>query len=273
MKVTWPQAVAWRVGRQLLGPEPFPGDVIEASRRVAGIQAQMMSAAELAVGVRTGDPAEAVQTALWQDRSLVKTWAMRGTLHLLPADELPLWVAALRLEEASARRGPAWERYHGITVAQLDATTAAIAELLGTEPLTREELGERVAEATGDAELGPIVRASFGGSILGVAAANGDLCFGPDRGRNVTFVDPRTWVGGTWREPSAEEAVATLAGRFFDAYGPATVADFARWWGCPQPPGRGSSARSWPIWWRSTSTASPRTSPPRAPTSWPAPCP
>ncbi|HEX2274604.1 MAG TPA: winged helix DNA-binding domain-containing protein [Acidimicrobiales bacterium] len=229
MKVTWDQALAWRVGAQLL-LEPS-GTAMDVARRVAGVQAQVMSSAELAVGIRTGRPPEDVRAALWEDRALVKTWAMRGTLHLLPADELPTWVAALRAKEQAARRGQAWERYHGVTVAQLAEITAAVGEVLGSEPLTREQLGAAVASATADPRLGDVVRTGFGGTILKTAAANGDLCFGPDRGRNVTFVDPRTWVRGPWQEPEAAEAMAVVVHRFLDAYGPATTDDFARWWG------------------------------------------
>ncbi len=229
MKVTWDQALSWRVGAQLL-LEPS-GTGVDVARQVAGVQAQVMSAAELAVGVRTGHPPDHVRTLLWKRRELVKTWAMRGTLHLLPADELPTWVAALRAKEQAARRGPAWERYHGVTVDQLAAITAAVGEVLGSDPLTREELGAAVGGATGDPRLGEAVRTGFGGTILKVAAANGDLCFGPDRGRNVTFVDPRRWVRKAWRELEAGEATAVVVRRFLDAFGPATTADFARWWG------------------------------------------
>lgn len=229
MEVSWEQAVSWRVGRQLL-LEPR-GTAVEAARQLAGVQAQVMSSAELAVGIRTGQRPDDVRASLWADRTLLKTWAMRGTLHLLPADELPTWVAALRAKEQAARRGTAWERYHGITVEQLGAITAAVGEVLGPEPLTREELAAAVAAATGAADLGEAVRKGFGGTILKTAAANGDLCFGPDRGRNVTFVDARAWVPGRWQEPDAREALGTVVHRFLDAYGPATTADFARWWG------------------------------------------
>jgi hypothetical protein len=229
VKVTWDQALAWRVGAQLLA-EPSR-TAVDVARRVAGVQAQVMSSAELAVGIRTGRPPEHVRAALWEERTLVKTWAMRGTLHLLPADELPTWVAALRAKEETARRGQAWERYHGITVDQLATITAAVGEIVGAEPLTREELGAAVTSATGDPHLGETVRTGFGGTILKVAAANGELCFGPDRGRNVTFVDPRTWVRHPWDEPEAAEANAVVVHRFLDAYGPATTDDFARWWG------------------------------------------
>ncbi len=128
--MTWPQALAWRLERQLL--DAPRGSAVDAAHQIGGVQAQVMSSAELAVGVRTGQTPDAVRVALWTDRTLVKTWAMRGTLHLLAADELPTWVSVLRKKEQTARRGSAWERYHGITVEQLHLTTTAVGEVLGT---------------------------------------------------------------------------------------------------------------------------------------------
>jgi hypothetical protein len=114
LRATWEQALAWRVGQQLLR-EPA-ATVVDSARRLAGVQAQVMSSAELAIGIRTGAHPTEVRKALWTHRTLVKTWAMRGTLHLLPSDELPTWVGALRVKERQLRRGKAWEQYHGITV-------------------------------------------------------------------------------------------------------------------------------------------------------------
>ena len=63
---------------------------------VCGLHAQVMSAAELAAAVRVDRlPRGTVSRALWEHRTLVKLWAQRGTLHLLLAEELPLYVAAL----------------------------------------------------------------------------------------------------------------------------------------------------------------------------------
>jgi hypothetical protein len=65
-------------------------------REICGLHAQVMSSAELTLWARVEDlEPGAVQEALWERRTLAKTWAMRGTLHLLPAEELPLWVGAL----------------------------------------------------------------------------------------------------------------------------------------------------------------------------------
>ena len=163
---------------------------------------------------------------------------MRGSLHLFPSDELPAWVAALRVKEATARRTKGWEDYHGVTVAQLAAITEAVGGIVGRDPMTRAELSDAVAVATGDPALGRAVQTGFGGTILKSAAANGGLCFGPDRGRNVTFVDPKQWLGGPWDEPEAGAALALVVQRFLEAYGPATEADFARWWGVPTAQGR-----------------------------------
>src|SRR3712207_3411420 len=103
MKVSWSQALAWRVDQQLLR-SVAAADPVEVARRVAGVQAQLMSAAELGIGLRSGATPAGTQQALWRDRTLTKTWAMRGTLHLFPSDELPLWTAALRDKERSIKR-------------------------------------------------------------------------------------------------------------------------------------------------------------------------
>jgi hypothetical protein len=63
----------------------------------------VLSAAETAIGVRVRDVTAAdVRTELYERRSLVKTWSIRGTVHLVPADELPLWAARGRKRELAA---------------------------------------------------------------------------------------------------------------------------------------------------------------------------
>ena len=86
VKVTWGQALAWRMQRHLLDPVgTLP--VADVVRRLCGVQAQVASSAELATRVRreASQPGE-VGSALSEGR-LIKTWAMRGTLHLLTPQE------------------------------------------------------------------------------------------------------------------------------------------------------------------------------------------
>ena len=127
LKLTWPRAAAWRIGRQHLVQRAPAGSLLSVASRLCGLHAQLMSSAELTVWARVEDlDRRAVQRALWEDRTLVKTWAMRGTLHLLPADELPLWHAALGTSPRYLK--PArWQKYFGITMEELDRLTEAVA--------------------------------------------------------------------------------------------------------------------------------------------------
>jgi len=96
LKLTWARAAAWRIRRHHLDRRAPAGSMLAVASRLCGLHAQLMSSAELSVWARVEElDRRAVQRALWEDRTLVKTWAMRGTLHLLPANELPLWHAAL----------------------------------------------------------------------------------------------------------------------------------------------------------------------------------
>jgi hypothetical protein len=87
--LTWNQVNAWRLAQHGLAPRLQHEAFVEVTSRLYGIHAQVMSAAELALAARTdGLTAQDVQLALWQNHTLVKTWAMRGTLHLLAAGDL-----------------------------------------------------------------------------------------------------------------------------------------------------------------------------------------
>jgi Winged helix DNA-binding domain len=229
--LTWDQVLGWRVARHRLAKPA--GDPVEVTAALAGVQTQVASSAAQVLAVRGRKPAVDVDRLLWQDRALVKTWAMRGTLHLLPAHEWRTWVAALRTREW--RITPAWERYHGITEAELDAVTDAIPEALAGEPLTREELADRVAAITGHAHLGEQLRSGWA-AVFKPAANRGLLCQGPPRGTNITFTDPGRWLGdragaAAEPDPDPDAATATVLARFLDAHGPATREDVARWMG------------------------------------------
>src|SRR5258706_13693369 len=96
LNLTWPRAAAWRIRRHPRERRAPAGSWLTVASRLCGLHAQVMSSAELTVWARVeGLDRKAVQRALWQDRTLVKTWAMRGTLHLLPSNELPFWHAGL----------------------------------------------------------------------------------------------------------------------------------------------------------------------------------
>lgn len=194
---------------------------------MCGVHAQVMSAAEISLWARVADiTPDHVRAALWQRRSLVKTWCMRGTLHLLAASEAPFYVAALRTR--TGYRRAAWLKYYGLTSADADAIIAAVGSALDGRCLTREELADEVTRRVGLPVRDKLV--SGWGDLLKPAAYQGNLCFGPSRGQNVAFVRPDQWLGG-WHERDSGEALKEVLRHYLAAYGPATHQDFARWWG------------------------------------------
>jgi hypothetical protein len=232
----WRQVNAWRLSQHCLSPRLKRWDFVKAVTCTGGIQAQVMSAAELALGARVDRLSrEDIQTALWQDRTLVKTWAMRGALHLISASELPLYVAARSMYET--RNWGNYFAYYGITQAQYDAFVAAVPQVLGKEPMTREQLATALAKHIGAPRLRRLILSSGWGSPLKPLAFRGDLCFGPNQGRNVTFVRPKEWIG-KWQSVEPHQALQEIARRYLRTYGPATPKDFARWWGLGMVPAK-----------------------------------
>ncbi|NUR86055.1 MAG: winged helix DNA-binding domain-containing protein [Nonomuraea sp.] len=224
--MSWEAALGWRLQRQFVGGTG--PDAVGIARRLCGVQAQVASSAQLAVAVRSQHPDPgAIDRALWQDRTLVKTWIMRGTLHLVPADTLADHCAALstlRFWEKGS-----WQRGHGVTAAEIAAIVEAVPGVLTGEPQTREELVDAVVEATGDDHLREALTSGWG-ALLKPLSRLGELCYGTPRDGRVTFVSPRAWLPG-WPAvlPSYQEAGVRLARAFLGAHGPATPEAFDKW--------------------------------------------
>jgi len=224
--LTWAQVHQFRLARHhLLSPAP-KNDLVRVIGDIGGVQAQVMSAAEMQAAVRVRCKVEDVRTSLWNDKTLVKTWLMRATLHLVPAADLPIYTAAMG--SYGIRNTNAWLKWMQITEPELTTIVDAIGEVLDGQALTREELIASVGK--GRPERIQLALKSGWGGLLKPVARRGLLCFGPSRGQNVTFVRPEQWLG-TWREADPETALAELARRYLRAYGPATKNDFVRWWG------------------------------------------
>jgi hypothetical protein len=226
--ITWRKVAALRLLRQhLLTPAPHTG-LVDVVREHVAIQAQVMSSAELSLRARVrGLRRDDVRDALWQDRTLVKTWAMRGTLHLVAASEVPELVRGLGTR--LGWQSPVWLRYFKVTKQEMVALQDAIGELLSDEPMSRQELADALAQRLGDPAFAERVTSSWG-TFLKPAAGRGYLAFGPDRGRNVTFVHPGAWLGIDIPEPTDDGFDAVLV-RHLGAFPGASKGELARWWG------------------------------------------
>jgi hypothetical protein len=238
IRLTREQATAWRLARQHLDRRAPREAWLEVVSDIGGLHAQLASSAELTLwarveGLEPGD----VERALWEERLLVKTWAMRGTLHLLPADELATWQAALAARAERTYFAAVWLRNFGLTRERLEAVVDAIGEALDSAVLTREELAAEVARLTGAPELEERIRSGWG-ALLKPAAALGRLIFAPGAGGRVRFTRPDRWLPG-WSPQDPAAGLGAVTRRFFAACGPADRVDYARWWGTdPAPAGR-----------------------------------
>lgn len=239
-KLTWPQIAAWRVRRHQLDQRLPAGSMLKVASELSGLHAQVLSSAALAVWARVETLEHgAVPRALWEERTLVKTWAMRGTLHLLPVADLALWQAALGTS-CRYRKPGLWRRF-GLTLEELDRLTEAIGTALDGCVMTREELARKVGRMTGSRKFQKKLALGGWGTILKPAAMTGRLCFGPSLGARVRFTRPRTWIAGLGPRMDTQVATKMVTRRFLTAYGPATYEDLARWWG-----GGGiTTARQW----------------------------
>lgn len=219
-RLTWKNAIAWHVRRQHLDKRLPRTKLIALTSHLCGLHAQVMSSAELTALCRIeGLKRDDISRALRTDRKLMKGWAMRSTLHLLPTEEYGRWLHAFSGYALFHR--PSWLEYYGVTPARLDLITEAIGQATRGRMITREQLANEVVRITGLAEVREKLLQSWG-SLLKPASYRGYLCFGPNKGQTKQFTHSGI-------DPDPEDADRFVARKYFAAYGPATIGDFARW--------------------------------------------
>lgn len=194
------------------------GSVVDAVRRVVALQAQDLRANRLAVRVRTAGLVADDVDAACAGREVVRTWAMRGTLHMVAADDFH-WLTRLLGPYFAARQAPR-RRQLGLDDATCDRACAQLEAVLAGVARTRAEIVERM-----DLPL-PGQAAPY---LLSYAALTGLVCRGADRGDEPTYVLVRDWLG----ESTDTGDEARLAERYLTGHGPATAEDFAAWSGLP----------------------------------------
>jgi len=229
--LSWQQVNRWRLAQHFLLERADRHDMLAVIERIGALQAQVMSAAKLQVWARVRDfDPEDVEQALWRDHTLIKSWVMRGTLHLVSARDFPLYVAGLSPALLKFYRRKSWLKYLGVSdLGEFDAIVEGVRVTLTETGMTRKQLAEAIAAHTGNPHLLEVLTSGWG-MLLKPAAVQGHLCFGPSEGQNITFVQPRRWIGD-WTPLDPEESLCELARRYLAAYAPATWDDFAHWYG------------------------------------------
>lgn len=232
LSMTWEGVTARRMARHGLA-SPLALTCADLAGAVCGVHAQVLSAAELSLARRVAGATRVdVQRALWESRSLVKTFGPRGTVHLLPTAQLPMWTGALSALPSSVPLHPVGVRFEP---EQVEEVLAAMGAALADDDLTVDELTSALSERVGAWAVERTMDAfqtkwPRWRVLTSTAGHRGVLCFGPNRGRQVTYTNPHRWLPGF--TPS-EDAVGELVAHYLYAYGPATPAQFAKWIGIP----------------------------------------
>ena len=216
--LTWDAVRLFRWRLSGLDEAGWSSDIPALVARVCGVQAQVLSSALLAVALRT--PQETVTTVartLEQGGGLVKTFGPRGTIHLVPASELALWMSVQR----AVHQLPA----------EPDELARAIAHALDGRCLERRELAAAVGARLGE-DVARKLRSAWG-SLLRPAAYHGLLCYGPTSGSKVTFVRADQWVEG-WEPMPPTLALRQAVRKYIRAYGPTQAKAISHWLQLPR---------------------------------------
>jgi hypothetical protein len=234
-EMIWPAANVRRLQRHALLPSAPTGTApAEIAAVICGAHAQVLSAAEMSLALRIqGATRLTIQQALWDDHTLIKTHGPRGTVHLLTTEDLPIWTAAL---SAVPAHSPFPDGVR-LSPAQAEEIVNAISQALDQAELTIDELDRAIVDLLGP-WAGDRVMPAFQDlwprwrQAVGMASHRGVLCFGPNKGRRVTYTNPRRWLP-EFRPAPEDKAIATVITRYLYAYGPATPQQFAQWFGAP----------------------------------------
>jgi hypothetical protein len=227
VRLTGDQVRALRLRAQRLAGRR-PRDVADAVRAVGGLQAQDTAASRLAVRARAAGVDEAaVRRACNRDRSVVRTWAMRGTLHMVAAEDAG-WLVAL-LGPVFAAAGRRRRLQLGLDERVCERALAALPAVLADGPLSRADLVRGLAAA--GVRIEPTGQAPA--HLVAYAAMRGLVCRGPDLdGDEPSYVPMAEWAGAG-RALGPDDALAELARRYLGGHGPAGPEDLAAWSGLP----------------------------------------
>jgi DNA glycosylase AlkZ-like len=207
------------INQQIAAPtHQKPCDVVAA---LGAIQAQDFLGALWAIGLRLPHATEAGVKQAIADRTIIRTWPMRGTLHFVAAADVR-WMLELLAPRIVASSAGRYRQLELNTTVFLRGERVFIKALQGGVALTRDQMYEQLERS----------RISTAGQrgihILSRLAQEGLICFGAHAGKQPTFVLLDEWAPKA-SKLQREEALAELARRYFTSRGPAALQDFA-WW-------------------------------------------
>jgi hypothetical protein len=227
---------------------------------LGAVQAQDYLGALWAVGLRSQQSSEAAVEKAIADKTIVRTWPMRGTIHFVAASDARWMLELLAPRVLSRSKGR-------LKQLELDETTLARSRKLLTKTLQggkqmRRDALYRLLERSGISTAG-----QRGIHILAQLSQEGILCSGAREGKQHTFTLLQEWAPNA-RKMERDEALAEITRRYFTSHGPATLQDFMWWSGLTSTDAKAGIAMAKPhlvednmesqTYWLSPSTLGPR---------------
>jgi hypothetical protein len=225
VRLTGDEALALRMTSLLLREHPRgrPENVAGVVEWFGAMQAQDVASGLWSLGVRLPARTVADVQAALERREALRTWPMRGTVHLVPPRDARwmLEVTGVRALAGAQRR----RELLGLTEAEADRAADVLGTALaGGGRLTRAECLATLA-AAGIDNAG-----QRGYHLLWYASQRGVTCIAPHVGTEQTFALLDEWAPDPHR-PDRDEALGILTLRYFRSHGPSTRQDFAGWTG------------------------------------------
>jgi hypothetical protein len=211
-----------RLNNQQLVQSQFskPGDLV---KWMGAVQAQDFFGSLWGINIRLNKflTEPEIEKAI-ADKTIVRSWPMRGTIHFCPPEDLR-WMLKYLTPRVFARYKSILAK-DGIDDKVRTKSKKVFEKMLsGGNQLTRDELYEALEKAKVS------TKGTRGLHLLGTAAQDGLICQGPRQGKQHTFVLVDEWIPSKLSIPSKDEAMAELARRYIRSHGPVIVEDFA-WW-------------------------------------------
>lgn len=219
---------------------------------LCGVQDSPPGSAVMALSARVeGVTSDLLDKALWHDKSLLRTWAMRGAPFIVPTADLPVFTTGVLPVDEEGRTNlisavtKSLDDLSGGLDDYVAASAEVVRDVLAGRRLEINELGyqaaERIAatlpeddravwEAEGPHAAGQPLGEAVVHFCIRILTLQKVLCFAPREGRKAPFVLLDEWLK---QVPStqAEDARRDLVTRYLHAYGPSTPAGLARWLG------------------------------------------
>ena len=220
------QVHAFRMSRSFLSSNPEVDPLVIASG-LFGVQAQVFSAGKLALGIRSGKNESEIDALFAQKNGMIKTWAMRGTLHAFAAKDLPLLSAAIGFD-TEVRYIRHWKNNYGVKEADSIKLLQTLESLISITPKTKREFSAEASDSLGE-WVKPIIENGWGGAVKSLCNM-GIAVFGEQRGQEVTFTRRERYIP-KWKTINPENAQDDILRRYLHTYGPASLSDFSYWLG------------------------------------------